>query len=110
LIVVRRRHDNPHAERAIRERDLRRWRSTPELVFELAEVVRTVLEAAAKVEEPDLTPARRAYRALVVDRRVLSSDELHGIGLSKHELAFRRMLADPVRYARWARDVRAGKG
>ena len=78
---VRRRHDNPHAEKRIRELDLPRWHSLVELAAEQAEAEREAKRAAERAAVPwaDLSPA---------------------------ELAFRWMLAHPREYAAWAHETR----
>ncbi len=78
---MRRRHDNPHAEKRIRELDLPRWHSLVELAAERAEAEREARRAAERAAVPwsDLSPA---------------------------ELAFRWMLAHPRDYAVWAHETR----
>jgi hypothetical protein len=78
---VRHRHDNPHAEKRIRELRLPRWQSMIELAAEQAEAEREAKRAAERASVPwhDLSPA---------------------------ELAFRWMLMHPRQYAAWAHQTR----
>ena len=105
--MARRRHRNPYVEKRIRELALGGWLSTPKLIAALAEAVNDALVHAEQQEaDDDLTPARRAYRALVYGKRLSAAELERAAELSPAELAFRALLDDRHAYAVWAHETR----